>query len=133
MGRAGLQTSRKQQQGSEVRTPRCCLDTKRRICAQNKGGERRYLNNMRHSAGWASIERRAWRLAGSRLPNGNGKLVGGASCTQKKGARKSVCPPGGAFGFAVISIEGLQIKHNVIYSQRPASDNLMLELFANEG
>lgn len=36
-GRAGLQTQRKQQQGSEVRTRRCCLDNKSRICAQNKG------------------------------------------------------------------------------------------------
>lgn len=37
VGRAGLQTQRKQQQGSEVGTPRCFLDNKRRICAQNKG------------------------------------------------------------------------------------------------
>lgn len=38
-----LQTCRKLQKGSAVRTFCCCLDNKRRICAQNKGGEREDL------------------------------------------------------------------------------------------
>lgn len=53
--------------------------------------ERRCLNNIQHSAGWASLEQHAWRRAGSRLPNEIANLRA-APRTNKK-ARKSVSPP----------------------------------------
>lgn len=114
--------------------PRCCLDNKRRICARNKEGEVEDSGATlpeQHPALSRLGFTRATCMAACRFKTceRNCKLVGGASRKQKGSEIR--LSPGGAFGFAVISIEGLQIKHNIIYSLKPPCDTLILELFAN--